>query len=354
MRIAVVSPYDLSQVGGVQQVAIELSRRLRLSGDDVVLVGPGVPPRDLGGRSVGPSRSVRANRSTVPLSVDLRAVGATRAALRDADVVHVHEPFVPVVGWAAVTSGRPRVATFHADPARWTRITYRVGAPIGKRLLSGAVVTAASRVAADTLAPSWSQPVIVPNGIDHDSYRIDVPRHPRRVVFLGRDDPRKGRAVMLEAWESIRRSRPDAELVVVGSSGSDRDGVRFAGRVGEEEKRSILASSGVYAAPNLGGESFGIVVAEAMAAGCAVVASNLPAFRAVVGDDGRLVPPGDPAALAAAVGALLDDPATATALGERARRAVARFDWDNVVEAYRRAYESAIAAGGSTIETRKE
>lgn len=341
MRVALVSPYDLSQVGGVQQIVVELGRRLADRGEDVVVVGPGSGPPDLQTRSVGPSLSVQANRSAVPLSPDPRAFGATRRAVSDAEVVHVHEPFVPWVGWAAATSDLPVVTTFHADPARWTRALYRAASTLGRRVVEGTVVTAVSEVAASALPPEWQAPTIIPNALDTAAYRVDTERRSGRVTFLGRNDPRKGRAVLLEAWESVVDTHPDAELVVMGSNGRSGKRVVYTGRVSDEEKRATLASASIHVASNLGSESFGLVVAEGMAAGCAVVASDLPAFRAVLGDAGRLVPPGRPGPLADEIVALMSEPELAAGLGERARREVARFDWDVVLDAYLDAYRRA-------------
>jgi phosphatidylinositol alpha-mannosyltransferase len=344
MRIGVVCPYDLGEYGGVQQLTKQLVDRLGQSGDEAILVGPG--------RTV----KMPANRSRVPLSIDPRAFATTRRRLADVEVVHVHEPFIPVVGWAGLWKHKPVVATFHADPARWTRLLYRLGTLPGRAWLGDAVLTAVSEVAASALPERWGSVEIVPNAIDVPSYRLPVPRDPNRVIFLGRDDPRKGLEVLLAAWPEIRAAHPEAELVVLGVTrpGSPIPGVRFLGRVDEEEKRRSLASSTVHVAPNLGGESFGLVVAEGMAAGCAVVASDIPAFRAVLGAAGRLVPPGEVAALAGAIALLLGDPATATALGEAAAASVRRFDWPKVTESYRRAYESALERHGSRIGRPKE
>lgn len=344
MRIGVVCPYDVGESGGVQQLTRQLVDRLGQSGDEAVLVGP--------------DRTVKlpANRSRVPLSIDPTAFARTRRRLADVEVVHVHEPFIPVVGWAGLWKAKPVVATFHADPARWTRLLYRLGTSPGRRWLGDAVLTAVSEVAASALPERWGAVEIVPNAIDVASYRRPVPRQPNRVSFLGRDDPRKGLGVLLAAWPEIRVAHPEAELLVLGVTrpGSPPPGVRFLGRVDEEEKRRSLASSTVHVAPNVGGESFGLVVAEAMAAGCAVVASDIPAFRAVLGGGGRLVPPGDVAALAGAVATLLGDPATASDLGETAAVSVGRFDWPNVTASYRRVYESALERHGSRIGKPKE
>lgn len=341
MRVAVVCPYDLGAPGGVQQLCLELVQRLRDSGDDCRLIGPGEAE---GAISAGSSLTVSANRSRVPIALAPGAIGRVREAIRGVDVVHIHEPLVPLTGWAAL--GRDvagRIATFHADPARWTRALYRLGGPIARRALAGTVLTAVSPVAADAIPASWGPIDVIPNAIDTAAYRLEVERSPLRVVFLGRDEPRKGLDVLLEAWPHVRAGIPGAELMVMGADRTNGPpGVTFLGRGEEREKRRLLASSTVLAAPNLGGESFGIVLTEGMAAGCAVVASDIPAFRAVLGTHGMLVPPGDPLGLARAITALLLDPGLTEQLGRRAQVAAGRFDWSAVLGSYRAAYESAI------------
>ena len=348
MRVGLVCPYDLSKSGGVQDITRQLAVRLRQAGDEVVLVGPGEGEGDF--VAVGDSVSLRANRSRVPLALDPRSFRSARRALSGVDVVNVHEPLIPVVGWTGIWREKPVVATFHADPSALIRRLYRLAsAPLGVAFRA-ATLTAVSDVAASAIPRRWGPVEVIPNAIDVDSYDVAVTRHPKRVAFLGRDDARKGLDVLLAAWPQIKVSHPDAELVVMGAERPQAPpGVTYLGRLDEAAKRTALASSAVYVAPNLGGESFGLVVAEAMAAGCAVVASDIPAFRSVLGDDGRLFPVGDSAALAGAVGGLLDDRAAATALGDQARASVGRFDWANVTHLYRRAYESALARHRSSI-----
>jgi phosphatidyl-myo-inositol alpha-mannosyltransferase len=156
---------------------------------------------------------VPANRSRVPLTLDPRCWSRLRAATRSADVVHVHEPFIPLAGWAALRLDQPTVLTFHADPARWTRGLYRTGAGPLRRLMDERPLTAVSPVAASALPTRWGEPELIPNGIDVAAYRIEVDRYPHRVAFLGRDDPRKGLDVLLETWPAVRRRFPDAELL---------------------------------------------------------------------------------------------------------------------------------------------
>ncbi|MEX2424238.1 MAG: glycosyltransferase family 4 protein [Acidimicrobiia bacterium] len=337
MRVAVVCPYDLGMAGGVQQLTIELVERLGNAGHDAWLVGPGERDR---ARSVGPTTRIRANRSVVPVALG-RGVGTrTRAALAGADVVHIHEPLIPRVSTSALGVPVPKVLTFHADAPWWASAAYRALArpmPLGRH-----VVTAVSSVAAAALPSRWGPVEIIPNALNVAAYVSEETRHPRRVTFLGRDDPRKGLDLLLAAWPEIRATVGDAELVVMGAA---RDtpiaGVRFAGRVTESEKRDLLASSAVHVAPNTGGESFGIVVAEAMAAGCAVVASDLPAFTAVMDGAGVHVPVGDVPAISRAVIELLTEEAAARRHGAAGRAKAAEYDWSVVtgryVEAYRRA-----------------
>lgn len=341
MRVAVVCPYDLGVPGGVQDQAIRLVRWLSGAGADAVLIGPGsrAPEEAV---LLGSTTAVPINRSRAPISLDPRAGRRLRTALDDGfDVVHVHEPLVPTVGIAAMRVGAPRVATFHADPPPWLRSAYRSGAGILRSLLGGAIVTAVSPIAASAI-DGITEYRVIPNGIDVDDYTTG-PKQPGRVTFLGRDDPRKGLAIMLEAWPAINAAVPDATLHVVGADGSATiDGVTFLGRVTEEVKRRELAASAVHVAPNLGAESFGIVVLEAMAAGAAIVASDLPAFAFVGGETAALTPPGDRTRLSEGVVRLLTDPSRAAERGAAARARAREFDGPIVAAEYLAAYEDAL------------
>jgi phosphatidylinositol alpha-mannosyltransferase len=344
----VVCPYDLTVPGGVQQITIELAEQLRRNGDDVVLLGAGNGSSP-GGAGLGETTvltgwplRVRANRSVAPLTMSLSRRKVQRA-LAGVDVVHVHEPLIPTLGWLALSLDKPTVATFHADPPGWARTLYKT-APIVGRGLRRARLTAVSETAAAAIPPAWGEVRIIPNAIDTASYALPVGKVIRRVCFLGRDEPRKGLDVLLRAWPAIRERIPEAELEVVGASRPDTGpGIEYKGRVSAGEKKRILATSTVYVAPNTGGESFGLVIAEAMAAGCAVVCSDLPAFRDVLGDTGRLVPVGDVNRLADAVSELLSVPDEALSLGRAAQHRARMFDWDVVGAAYRQAYEEALS-----------
>lgn len=344
MRVALVCPYGLDRFGGVQTQAVELARRLVEAGHRawVVAPGEGQPGTQVVGRSIG----VPINRSVAPVALDPRSGRRVLEAVAGADVVHVHEPFVPMVSLAAaLRSESPRVATFHADPPRWVRGLYRWGGPVWRGVLDRfRVVTAVSPVAAEPIVGLGRDPRIIPNGLDTALYRVEAERDPGRVAFLGRDDPRKGLPVLLAAWPAVRQVVPGAELVVLGAPPIEGapPGVRFRGRVTEEEKRAELAVSVVLCAPNLGGESFGLVPLEGMAAGCAVVASRLPAFVHVLEGAGVLVPPGESVSLAEALVGVLRDPDRARRLGESGRERAEAFDWGRVLPRYLEVYEEAM------------
>lgn len=348
MRVGVVCPYDLGEPGGVQQICHELAEQLRSSGDSVVVVGAGSrrlhggPGRDDDTVRVGRSFKIRANQSSVPLTLSPMSWTRLRGALADVDVVHLHEPMVPLTGWAGMQAPKPMVMTFHADAPNWVEMTYRWAPLVGSRMRSS-VLTAVSESAKRGIPTRWGEVRIIPNAIEVAAYDLPVGRVPRRIAFLGRDDPRKGLDIALEAFMSIKEDHPDVQLLVMGA---ERDvvipGVRFLGRISDGEKLRLLASSAIYVAPNTGGESFGIVLVEAMAAGCAVVASNLPAFRSVVGENGILFPVGDAAALAREVSRLLADEARRELLGRAGREAVMAYDWSSILDMYKSAYAHAL------------
>ena len=227
-----------------------------------------------------------------------------------------------------------------------TRRSLRLAGPAARRLLGRLdVVTAVSPVAASAV-PALEAVRIIPNGVDTSEYETG-PKNPASVMFLGRDDPRKGLDVLLEAWPAVLDAVPGARLTVVGADRDDETpGVSWLGRVSEEDKRAALAASEVFAAPNTSGESFGIVLVEAMSAGCVVVASALPAFARVLGDAGELIQPNDAVGLAERIVDVLSDD---TGRSDRSAASVARaarFDGTEVAAAYLEAYEDAIGRHG--------
>lgn len=344
MRIALVCPYAFEAHGGVQDQVTRLVRWLGAAGHDAWAVAPGDagPP---GTRSVGSWRSVRANRSAAPIAVDPRVIRRVADAVAGADVVHVHEPFMPMVSLGAILADTPPiVGTFHADPGSFARNAYRIAEPLVRRVAARiAVATAVSEVAASAV-PAVRGIRIIPNGIDLADYEGPGTPVSGRVVFIGRDDPRKGLDVLLQAWPRILRDVPGASLRILGADRpSGPVGVTFLGRVDEATKRVELAKASVVAAPNVGGESFGIVVLEAMAAGKPIVAADLDAFRGVAGDTVKWVRVGDPVELGRGVAELLRDGDARARLGSAARERATRFSGETVVRAYLIAYEDAVA-----------
>ncbi|HUG74393.1 MAG TPA: glycosyltransferase family 4 protein [Acidimicrobiia bacterium] len=346
MRVAVVSPYAFDEPGGVQDQVTRIVAWLRGAGHEAWAVAPGAGGPE-GTRHVGRYRTVPTNRSRAPVAIDPRVARRVARAVADADVVHLHEPFMPMVSLGTLSAAAPPiVATFHANPEGAARRVYRLARPLLRRLGGRiAVATAVSAVAAAAVEGVVSVRII-PNGIDLEDYRPgDDPPSRAGVLFIGRDEPRKGLDVLLQAWPLIRSRHPGVELTVAGAvRESGPEGVTFLGRVADERKRELLASASVLAVPNLGGESFGIVGLEGLASGCVVVASDLDAFRAVCADAALYARAGDPVDLAAAVNSLLSDPSLRADLGARALRRSRQFGRGVVLGAYLLAYEDALAA----------
>lgn len=342
MRVAVVSPYALDRYGGVQSHTRQLVAHLRESGVDAWLVGPG---RDGPGgfeHRVGGTVQVRANRSEAPVAVSPLAAARLQRVLAGADLVHVHEPWVPLAGWAALVGDAPRVLTFHADPSTRVRRAYAALArPLRTLVGRAGAVTAVSGKAAGAIAPFCPDPVIIPNAVDRTPGAVGD-RGPT-VAFVGRDEERKGLGVALAAWPEVLAAVPRATLRVVSDTRrAALPGVEFLGPLDDAGKLDVLGSSAVYVAPNTGGESFGITIAEAMAAGCAVVASDLDAFVDVVGGAGVHVPVRDHRRLAAEVVRLLQDPELLAGMQVAALARVEAFTWEAVVPRYLELYRSVV------------
>lgn len=370
MKIALVCPYDWIRHGGVRAHVESLATHLA-ERHDVRILAPAsgaVPQEGVGQLVVPVGRPVLVpfNRSVAPVAPSPFAARRTLHALRafQPDVVHVHEPVVPAVSAAAAGFGpRPVVGTFHA----WSTADrlYRLAAPAARRLARRltvrlAVSPAAQSYAGESLGLPLGSFQVVPNGVDVAAYTSAEPLpelvDPERplLLFVGRLEPRKGLDVAIRAFLRLRAAHPSVRLCVVGEGperrrcqemvpGPLRPDVLFVGAVEETQKPRYHASADVFLAPNTGGESFGIVLLEAMAAGLPVVASNIPGFRGVVRDarQGRLVPPGDALAVAEAVGTLLANQRLRRAMTEEGRRSAARYDWKvvgaEVEEVYRRA-----------------
>jgi len=358
VRVALVCPYSLTIPGGVQTQVLGLARALRALGCDAWVLGPcdGAPP-DAGVIPLGRSIPFSSNGSVAPVAPDAACVARTLRALPalGPDVVHLHEPLVPGPTLAALlTSERPIVGTFHRHgPSRiYTALRPWARWAAGRLDLRCAVSVDALATARAALGGEYT---VVPNGVELDRFTraSPWPTEGPTILFLGRHEPRKGLAVLLEAFARLPK---ESRLWVAGQGPETRSlrrrfaaqgGVEWLGRIGEEEKVSRLLGAHVYAAPSLHGESFGVVLLEAMAAGTPVVASDLYAYRLVAraGLDALLVPSGDPAALALSLEQVLGDQALAATLAEAGRARAAQFSMASVARRYLSLYEELLSAG---------
>jgi phosphatidyl-myo-inositol alpha-mannosyltransferase len=357
VKIALVCPYDWARHGGVRAHVANLAAWLGVDHEVRVLApmseGASTVADGAGGvRGVGRPVPVPYNRSVAPVALSPLAGRRVVAALRgfDPHVVHVHEPLAPVVSVAAAAFGpRPVVGTFHA----WSEASrvYRLAAPVGRRVAGRldariAVSTAAQQFAAGSLGLPLGAFRVIPNGVDVDAFAAAEPLpdlvDPDRplLLFVGRLEPRKGLDVLVRAFLRLRTRRPRVRLCVVGD-GPERDRCQqmvppsirpdalFVGRVAQEDLARYHASADLLVSPATGGESFGIVLLEGMAAGLPVVASDIPGYRTVMKDgrQGRLVPAGDAFALADAIDTLLANDRLRRAMATEGRQTAAEHAW---------------------------
>lgn len=367
MRVVLVSPYSWDVPGGVQVHVRELAAHLRERGHTVQVLAPGRRrARREDAWIVGRAVPVRGNGSVARISFGPQVGRAVARALRDArpDVIHVHEPLVPSVGMHAVLAANaPVVATFHSNVGRdrvgsvWFRIAVPFVRPVWSRLACRIAVSEAARQSVCSRMGSGDLRII-PNGVNVQRFASATPATlpaGRHLLFVGRLEERKGFPVAVEAFAQLALAHPDLRLLVIGD-GPQRDAidrlspaararVEMLGRIDDARLASCLRAADIYLGPALGGESFGIVLAEAMAAGRPIVASDIAGYRDVArhGQEALLVPPGDAAALAAAVARVLADPALARSLGERGLARAREFDWHVVVDQIEAAYREVTA-----------
>jgi len=363
MRIGLVCPYSFDVPGGVQLHIRDLAEYLLGRGHQVSVLAPADEDTELPPYVVSAGRAVpiRFNGSVARLSFGPIVANRVQAWLDegDFDVLHLHEPAAPSLSlltlWAAEV---PIVATFHSSQSKLGAL--RAAQPLlqpGLDKISARI--AVSEAAHRTMASSvGGTTLVIPNGVYVDRFRAEGdlepdPAAPPRIVFLGRfAEPRKGLPVLLAALPLVLAQVPDAELVVAGPGDRSKikgmlsdqvaGSVRFVGTVGEAEKVELLTRANAYVAPNTGGESFGIILVEAMSAGAPVVASALDAFQAVIGDSGAGVvfPVGDHRALAAEIVRLLEDPAEQRRLRAAGQERARQFDWSRVGARIEAVYDS--------------
>lgn len=374
MKIGMVCPYSFDVPGGVQAHVVELAEVLIERGHKVSVLAPASDGTELPDFVVSAGRAVAIpyNGSVARLTFGPVSYARTRRwiAENDFDVLHIHEPNAPSLSMLAMKIAEgPIVATFHTSTTKSLVLSTFQG------VLQPYLEKISGRIAVSELARRWqveslgSDAVEIPNGVDVPAFAMaePLPGYPRpgkTVLFLGRyDEPRKGMAVLLGALPTLVEKYPDLEVLVVGRGDEDKlrkeagryaRHLRLLGQVSDEEKASALRSADVYCAPNLGGESFGIVLVEAMAAGAPVVASELDAFRRVLRDGtaGLLVPVGDSDALAAAIDTVLGDEDRRRALTDVAGVVVGEYDWPVVAEQILRVYETVTVGATGVREVR--
>ncbi|MBC3192638.1 glycosyltransferase family 4 protein [Pseudonocardia sp. C8] len=366
MRIGMVCPYALDVAGGVQNHVLDLADALRARDHRVDVLAPAVQDTPAFVTPVGRAVGVPYNGSVARVAFGPLTYHRTRRWLaeHEFDVLHLHEPTTFSVSVLALLAAHgPIVVTFHTSTERSRTLTAFGGVlrPLMEKVTARIAVSAtARRVQVEHLGGDATE---IPNGVDVarfargpalDDLVPGLPPGPR-VGFLGRfDEPRKGMPVLLSALRSLAGDRPDLRLLVVGrgdaaalrrSAGPElADRIDLLGAVDEPTKAAALRAMDVYCAPHRGGESFGMVLTEAMAAGAPVLASDIESFRAVLAGAGRLVPPGDASALASALAGLLDDHAARATLAAAGRARAARFDWATVADDVLRVYRAAVAA----------
>lgn len=363
MRVGLVCPYSLSLPGGVQGQVLGLARALRAQGHEARVLGPcDGPPPETGVIPLGDTVATFANGSVAPLAPDISCVLRTIRALRDEDfdVIHLHEPLAPGPTLTSVAfASTPTVGTFHAAG---TSAAYFYLRPLtrwlGRRLdIRCAVSEDARHMAARALGGDY---ILMHNGIDIERFaKADLmPTDAPTVLFVSRHEARKGLAVLLDALAHLPAdvhlwvASDGPETARLRAKVADDPRVEWLGRITEEEKAQRLRTADVLCAPSLGGESFGMVLLEGMAAQTAIVASDLPGYSNVARHEREalLVPRGDPQALATAISRLLAEPQLAASLVAGGEARAAEFSMDRLADRYLELYDTARGKSGLEVD----
>jgi phosphatidylinositol alpha-mannosyltransferase len=360
VRVGLVCPYSLNLPGGVQGQVIALGRALRASGVDARVLGPcDGPPPDGSVTPLGVSVPWASNGSLAPIAPDPACALRTIRALRDEafDVVHLHEPLVPGPSLTAlVFTEVPMIGTFHRSGESAIYRSMRPVARWAARKLSVrcAVSEDALKTAEDALGGDYE---LVGNGIDTVFFAKAEPwpTEGKTIFFVGRHEPRKGLAVLIDAVEHlgpgvrlwVGGDGPDSERLRAQTAPDSR--IEWLGRLSDLEKARRLRAADVFCAPSLHGESFGVVLLEAMAASTPIVASDLPGYRHVArpGIEALLVAPGDSLALAGALEQALAGGATIDEMVMRGDCRAAHFSMERLAERYAELYRKLCEGAGS-------
>ena len=365
-RIGIVCPYGWDTPGGVQSHVRDLAEYLIREGHFVSVLAPAIDDENLPSyvTSAGRPISIPYNGAVARVLFGPIAFSRVRHWISQGvfDVLHLHEPAIPSISLLACWAAEgPLVGTFHAAAKR-QKVTFAVAPflePVIEKLNARIAVSEAAR---ETLTEHLdTDAIVVPNGIYASLYRdgkLDERWTGNTLGFIGRfEEPRKGLSVLTQALPAIIAEFPDVKIFVAGPGESSdtlkdiqpslRSRFTFMGRISEEEKANFLASVGLYIAPNTGGESFGIILAEALAAGASVVASDIPAFDSLLGhgDYGTLFQSENSDDLAMKVIELLKDSARRRAIADRGKIYAQSFDWDVVADKIYDVYQMAMVGG---------
>ena len=373
-RIGIVCPYGWDTPGGVQSHVGDLAQYLIRQGHYVSVLAPAIDEDNLPDfvTSAGRPIAIPYNGAVARVLFGPIAFSRVRHWISDGgfDVLHLHEPAIPSISLLACWAAEgPMVGTFHAAAKR-QKVTFAVAPilePVIEKLTARIAVSEAAR---ETLREHLeTDAIVVPNGIYADVYRdgvIDQRWTGNTLGFIGRfEEKRKGLDVLVAALPTIISQYPDLKVFVAGPGDAQEvlkeiephlhSRFEFLGRISESEKANFLASVGLYIAPNTGGESFGIILAEALAAGASVVASDIPAFDSLLGHGayGTLFTSEDSHDLSQKVIALLGDEKGRKEIAERGKSYAQEFDWDVVAEKIYDVYQMAMV-GGSTVTLSSE
>ena len=372
-RIGIVCPYGWDTPGGVQSHVRDLAEYLIREGHFVSVLAPAIDDENLPEYVTSAGRPIAIPYNGAVARVLFGPIAFSRVrhwiSQGDFDVLHLHEPAIPSISLLACWAAEgPLVGTFHAAAKR-QKMTFAVAPflePVIEKLNARIAVSEAAR---ETLTEHLdTDAIVVPNGIYASLYRdgqLDARWTGNTLGFIGRfEEPRKGLSVLIGALPEIIAEIPDVKIFVAGPGDSAdtlkdmqpslRSRFTFLGRISEEEKANFLASVGLYIAPNTGGESFGIILAEALAAGASVVASDISAFDSLLGhgEFGTLFESENPHDLAKKVISLLKDAAARRAIAERGKQYAQAFDWEVVAGKIYDVYQMAMVGGsGVTLSS---
>jgi phosphatidylinositol alpha-mannosyltransferase len=367
LRIGIVCPYGWDTPGGVQNHIRDLTEYLLTQGHMVSVLAPAVnenalPPYVV---SAGKPIAIPYNGAVARVLFGPVAFARVRQWISQGnfDLLHLHEPAIPSLALLACWAGEgPMVGTFHAASKK-QRAIFAIGPILEPVIEKLSVRIAVSESARLTLTEHLeTDAIVIPNGIFAEKFRNGSARHEWKgntIGFMGRfEEPRKGLSILLQAIPAIARVIPEVRLLIAGPGESEdviknldplvRSRVTFLGRLSEEEKADFLSSVTLYVAPNTGGESFGIIVAEAMAAGAPVIASDIPAFAALLGDGmyGGLFESENTAELSMKIIEFLGDASKRNELALAGQEHAKIFDWDNIAEQIFSVYEMSMVGSG--------